>query len=83
MLRTAPTAGRGGGVLTPADALDAGDGHQPGHLVPPDLVPCLGHRMPYLADPVDIAVLPVQVDDYVDQAASARSASVTGRRRWA
>ena len=67
MLPTAPAAGRGGGVLAPADALDAGDGHQPGHLVPPDLMPGLGHRVPHLADPVHVPVLAVQVDHHVDQ----------------
>ncbi len=63
----AAAVGRGRAVLTSADALDTGDGPQPGHLVTPDLVPCLGHRMPHLANPVHVAVLAVQVNDHVDQ----------------
>jgi len=52
MVRTAATTGRRGGVLAPADALNAGDGHQPGHLVtrptwcPAWVIVCHIFRMP-------------------------------------
>ena len=67
MILPGPAAGRRGGVLPAADTLHAGDCHQPGDLVPPDLVPGLGHQVPHLPDPVEVPVLPVQVDHRVDQ----------------
>jgi len=55
------------GVLAAADALDAGDPHQPPDLIPPKVQPGACGGVPHLPHPIHAPIPPIDIHDRIHQ----------------